>query len=525
MSNAIFPIDQLTRADITTILKDLKSLFGLEVKLNAKTEDLKLALIDSFKNLECLDYVIANYSPVDRFNAELTLIAKQLGLKLTLKKCLSVLMPRIDPTPSPVSTQDRVKSVKPGSKVNALPRKIEKVKDLSAVSLQDQFASIGFKDQNGELVLTDVAQIILTTLWELDPVEYSGLAPNGHVRQNGYYSPALITVKPVTQQVESGKLDQDGNKIYRDVPIYRVNHRTVIESNKVLRNSSRNGVSDRKLDLLPLIADNEVLIDNIESVQWFVTSPKETRPDQRKTASTLRKNTVKTKLSWSTRYVRTVLDPSVSYGIEVSLPVSMDTLDPDNCRKVKYRLVLENHGKVSLYQDGMLSQVIGRWHSSFDHTTGELEVNYNLSKDNVRLKSWLNPISEGLDRLVKSQGRAAKSNLSLTMLNNLCQDHRKQYGSKWSLAKYRSFKSKARKAVYSLYYHNPDKDHPSYREPNPRSPLPYDIQRLCFALDSRKDLTESERAEYNKALIGYALYANLIGGSKKRNDTFKDRRY
>lgn len=517
MSNAIFPLDQLTRADFIAILKDLRSFFGVEVKLNVKTEDLKLALIDSFKDLEILDYVICQYSPVDRFNSELAIIAKQLGLKLTLKKCLSRLMPKVDPAPSPVSTQDQVKSVKPGSKVNALPKKIGKVKDLSAVSLQDQFAYIGFKDQNEDLVLTDVAQIVLTTLWELDPVEYPDIAPNVHVRQNGYYSPCVITVKPVTQQIETGKIDQDGNKIFRDMPVYRPNPRTVIEANKVLRNSSRNGVADRKLDLLPLISNDEVLIDNIVSVQWFVTSPIETRPDQRKTASTLRKNTVKTKLSWSTRYVRTTLDPKVSYGIDVSLPVSMDTLDPDNCKKTKYRLVLENHGKVSLYHNGSLYMVIGNWHSSFDPSTGELEVNYNLSKDNVRLKAWLKPISEGLDRLVRSQGRAAKSNLSLTMLNNLCQDHRKQYGAKWSLAKYRAFKSKARKAVYALYYHHPDKNDPTYREPNPLSPLPYDIQRLCYALDNRQDLTESERAEYNKAIIGYALYAGLIVSTKRRN--------
>lgn len=515
MSNAIFPLDQLNRADLTTILKDLRSIFGLEVKLNAKTEDLKAALIDSFKDLKILDYVIANYSPVDRFNSELALIAKQLGLKLTLKKCLSVLMPKIDPAPNPVSTQDRIKAVKPGSKVNTLPKKIGKVKDLSAVSLQDQFASVGFKDQNDELILTDVAQIVLTTLWELDPVEYPDIAPNGHVRQNGYYSPAIITVKPVTQQIETGKVDQDGNKVYRDMPVYRVNHRTVIEANKVLRNSSRNGVSDRKLDLLPFIAGNEVLIENIVSVQWFVTSPIEARPDQRKKASTLRKNSIKSKRSWSTRYVRTVLDPQVSYGCEVNLPLKTKT--------VKYRLVLEAHGKVSLYQNGSLYRVLGRWNSHFDHATGQLSVDYFTGEDYP--VEWIEPVALALDRLVKSQGKAARSNLSLTMLNNLCQDHRKQYGSRWSLAKYRDFKSKARKAVYGLYYHNPDPKNPNYREPNPKSPLPFDVQRLCYALDNRQDLTEGERAEFNKALIGYALYAGLVGGTKRRNDTFRDRHY
>lgn len=517
MSNAIFPIDQLTRADLTTIIKDLRSKFGVECKLNAKTEDLKTCLIDSFRDLECLDYVISEYSPTDRFNGELAIISKQLELPLTLKKCMQRLIPEVKTvhTPSAIPT-----APKPKPKSDVKPKKIGKIKDIAAVSLADQFASVGFKDQNGDVTLTDVSQIVLTVLWELDPVEYPDLAPNGFVRQHGYYSPCIIHIKPVTKLVDIGKIDDEGNKIYREVPVYRPNQRTVVEANKVLRNSSRNGVADRKLDLLPIISGNQVLLDNIERVEWFTTQPPEVKADQKKTASTLRKNAVKNKLSWSTRYVRTVLDPQVSYGIEVSLPVDSESTDP-NTKRVKYRLVLENHGKVSLYRQGSLYQVIGRWHSSFDHNTGQLEVNFHLDKDNRRLNGWSQPISEALDRLVRSQGRAAKSNLSLTMLNNLCQDHRKTYGSKWSLSKYRDFKSKARKAVYALYYHHPDKNDPTYREPNPMSPLPFDIQRLCYALDNRQDLTEVERADFNKAIIGYALYAGLIGQGRKNNHSLK----
>lgn len=525
---SLFNVNELSHSQVKTILKDLRDHFGITgIKLNLDTATLRSMLSDSLtlgNDHSILDYVLSEYLDDSKLTQDLYNTVSLLGsLPLTLAKLQSL---GFNALPKPTEVKpDPVAKVK----VKFLPYR--KDQNLAAIGLSDKFRSIGFKDQNGTVYKDDVAELVLTNLWDHDDPIF---APSASIKTTGYFTPCRVWIKPETQQIEA--TDKDGQTIIINRPIYQVNPLTVIEANKVLRNSERNRVSDKKYVLKPLFAGNDLLLENIGSVEWYSHDPSVvTLRDQDIKASRLRKAKVKTKITWGAKYHAIALDPSLSYGVSVPSPYEIERQaktkkDKFKVRTQQYKVVLSQHGRILLTCNGKLIQDLGRWESNFDQKTKTLGIAY-LWANNGDLEgidpTWYYDLNQALDRLIKSQGKDVRSRLDLTLLARLAEDHANDYTKRLGSKRYKALKRQARSTIFNLYYHNPDpKLSPDLREPNPKSPLPYEIQRVCEKLTIDTALTEDQRARLNVILVGYALYKGLIGkGTKTEVSTKLNKAY
>jgi hypothetical protein len=515
---SLFNVNELSHSQVKAILKDLRDYFQITgIKLNLNTDTLRSMLSDCLtlgNDHTILDYVLSKYLDDSKLTQDLYNTVSLLGsLPLTLAKLqdlgFNALSKPTEVKPDPVAKVTESKS-------KFLPYR--KDQNLAAIGLINSFRSVGFKDQNGTVYRDDVAELVLSQLWD-----HTEFGPSGAIKTTGYFTPCRVWIKPETQAVES--TDKDGLPTIINRPIYQVNPRTVIEANKVLRNSERNRVADKKFVLKPLFSGNDLLLENVGSVEWYSHDPSVNKlRDQDIKASRLRKSKVKTKITWGSKYYAIALDPSLSYGVSVPSPYQ------GSAKTDKFKIVLSQHGRILLLCNGKLSQDLGRWESNFDQKTNTLGIAY-LWANNGDLKGidplWYQDLNAALDRLIKSQGRDVKSRLDLTLLARLAEDHANDYTKRLGSKRYKALKRQARSAVFSLYYYNPDpKLSPDLREPNPKSPLPYEIQRACEKLTTDKGLTEDQRARLNTVLVGYAVYKGLIGkGTKTEVNTRLNKSY
>jgi hypothetical protein len=480
---------ELSYKQLQSIALEINEVTGSEIKRNDKKQALTLSIIEtSQSNIEAMDIWLSNYLTDEVLISQASDI-KALDLTRCLARINQILDARINAGKAMAKTQrntasqetlQRDTSVLPENR-ELLPRVIDKtISEISVNSpnLQDAFRDIGFTDQNGTVYRGQVAERVLTELWSSDNPT---IKPPLEVKTSGYRVMAIVEIAPETKEI----IDKDGNVSFR--PIFISNQKTVIENNRVLSNSGNHGHATRVYDLRPLFTNNAVNIDNIVSVNWIVTATEDKRQQNIK-ASSYRKNAVKSKISWHTRYIAVDFDARVSYGKLITLPLD---------GKVKCRLVLETTGSINLYRDDKLWLTVGRYSVQYDHASNTLLATGDHFSKNVK-PEWYPILDKHIQDLISSNSHIVDRHNEKTFLELLAHDeYRRCFGSKLDNRQYKKVRGKARKAIFNLYHSNPDA-------------LDYDLQKVCHRLHNDKSLDDDTRSFYNKCIIGYAHYKGLI---------------
>jgi hypothetical protein len=481
---------ELSYNQLQSIALEINETCNTEIKRNDKKNILTQAIVETSQtNVEAMDIWLSNYLTDE------VLISQASDMKaLDLKRCLArvndILESRINSTKAVTRTPrntasketlQRGVSVLPENR-ELLPRKIDKtISEISVNSpnLKASFNDVGFTDQNGTVYRGQVAERVLTELWLSDnPV----IKPPLEVKTTGYRAMAIVEIAPETKEV----IDKDGNVSFR--PIFISNQKTIVENNKVLNNSANHGHATRVYDLRPLFTNNAVNLENIVKVDWIVTATEDKR-QQNKTVSSYRKNSVKTKISWKTRYIAVDFNPTVSYGKLITLPLDDKT--------IKCRLVLEVTGSINLYRNDVLWLTVGRYSVQYDHASNTLLATGDHFSKNVK-PEWYPILDKHIQDLIASNSHIVDRHNEKTFLELLAYDeYRRCLGKKLDNKQYRKIRSKARKAIFKIYLSNPDA-------------LAYDLQKVCHRLHNDKSLDDNTRSFYNKCIIGYAHYKGLI---------------
>lgn len=321
-------------------------------------------------------------------------------------------------------------------------------------SLQSDFATIGFTDNNGDLVRGDIAQTVLTELW--------GKAPS-FVQASGYYVPAKILF-----DTEKDKIETQNGTVARSLK--QQNETTIIESNKVTRQGYHTTI--QRLILKPYDAVHVVDID------WIVSEATIPKKPQNKRKQQYYKGKVKQKISWGTRYMPDAnkLPEHIALGETIRL-------DGVTCK------ICFKDGKISLYsQDGITPMYdVGYYvidKQGFDITWERITPKYQYAFDKAA-ESLLDKVSkahtEALahyteDSIWSQVGRRLKGNTRRPKLK------------------------KARKYVFNRYR-------------RADSLLPLDVKAACAKLDN-PHISEKTRVYANNVLLGYYLDMSRASGQR-----------
>lgn len=339
--------------------------------------------------------------------------------------------------------------------------------------LHQSFSSIGFMTQQGLHCKGEYADRVLSALWPEYPV---------HLRPHGYITCATIEIRKVT------KLNSAGVNVKVRIP----KTSTVIQANEVLRNSADQGTSYTIYDTQPLFSSKTVnkngryyagesvfLRENIVSIDWNVNKIEVKKP-QHKETSTIRKSSVKSKISWGTGYIACNLPDNVAMGIPVSLPDC-----PPNMR-----LVLEPHGNITLYQEGVVFSSIGRWKKEYNKKQNTL-IASGFYHETVNPK-WVETLDSKINQIFSSSLRSVDRHLDDLFYSSYGNQGRQYLGKRTNRQKKR-LKGQARKFCFSLY----DKD---FRK------LPHHVTLACERLKQDQSLTPDKRKDFNDILVGYYAY-------------------
>jgi hypothetical protein len=480
----------LSYNQLQAIALEINQTIGSQIKRNDKKNILTQAIVvTSQTNVEAMDIWLSNYLTDEVLISQASDI-KTLDLTRCLARVNQILAARINSSkavtkaPRNTTSQETLQrdvSILPENR-ELLPRKIDRaVQEISVNSpnLKSSFSDVGFTDQNGTVYRGEVAERVLTELWLSDnPI----IKPPLEVKTSGYRVMAIVEIAPETKEI----IDKDGNVSFR--PIFISNQKTIVENNKVLSNSASHGHATRVYDLRPLFTNNSVNLENIISVDWIVKATEDKR-QQNKTVSSYRKNAVKSKISWHTRYIAVDFDARVSYGKLITLPLDNKT--------VKCRLVLETTGSINLYRNDVLWLNIGRYSVQYDHASNTLLATGDHFSKNVK-PEWYPILDKNIQDLISSNSHIVDRHNEKTFLELLANDEfRRCFGRKLDNRQYKKVRGKARKAIFNLYHSNPDA-------------LDYDLQKVCHRLHNDKSLDDKTRSFYNKCIIGYAHYKGLI---------------
>lgn len=485
----------LSYSALQKIALEINQACSTDIKRNDKKDVLIESILQTCENSLIASDIWLSYSLTDE-----QLIEQKDSIDKTLPKCFTRLNEIISTRlKTSKATKTEVRSAVPvktfasdnpdtlgKAKSRVESRNIGKLnREISAntPNLQDDFARIGFSDQNGTLYRGEIAQQILTDLWDYDG-KNTLIRPPFQVRSEGYKHPAIVHIFPVTKE----------NVLGNDIPVRISNQTTVIQNNKVLRNSHNHGhtANQRLYDLKPLLSDGIVLLENIQKVEWFKTV--ESKKPQDKKSSSYRKNSVKSKIIWQTKYIAVDFSPKVSYGKLITLPI----YEPSP-KTVKCRLVLETTLAINLYRDDKLWLTVGRYSVQYDKSTNTLTA-CGEHFTNALLPGWEPILDKNIQGLIASNSHKIDTHNELTFLESIAyHEYRNSHGKTLNNKQYTKLKRQARKAMFSLYHSNPEA-------------LPSDVRKVCHKLDNDASLAldHKERSKLNKILIAYAKYQGLV---------------
>ena len=460
------------------------------IKLSGKGRNQKAILADIEKFVNELDENTLRLLEENREIANHTSTIKMVS-DFKLSKCLEYLenihvIKTEEVKPKPEKTISKFRKYKPSSSHYI---------SANSPNVVDQFSRIGFVDQNGYPYLGNEARVVLQALWDCDDREE--IRPPKEVKQSGYHIQATVTISPVTKEVE---VVRDGILTKQNRPIY-ISHRQFVYENgnkncKVITQGF-NGSKIRAVDTKEIIRGNEVFLDNILSVDWHVGKKIEVRKPQNIGTTQLRKQSVKTKISWGTGYVSAEYDGNIAYGNNILLPDN-NGLDSST----RYRVVLETSGQINLYtvKTCELFITLGTFTSAYNTNTNKHDIEIRLYKSIYEERPyWVQPLDKGIQGILFSISNSKKDSLyeSVTARNfakigEFFRDKQKGLSKK----KQKKEKAKARKAIFGLY----DKGYN----------LPIDVIRACDELRFHKGLEDKHRSYYNRLILGY--YQSEIEG-------------
>jgi hypothetical protein len=355
-------------------------------------------------------------------------------------------------------------------------------------NLQSSFQQIGYTDQNGFSVLGDEAARVLTALYTIRKDSlYSSLRPPQNLIDSGvYYYPCRLEIEPEYTQVEL-----DGKIIKR--PVYIPHTTTRVVSNKVVSQGFNSKTRTLSLQALffsaPIKSSNgkivgysepEIQLDRVKSIQWGTITRIETKKGQNKKTSTYKKDKVKSKISWGTKFVGVNWDHTLTHGITVSLPN-----DPGNTSSKRYRMVLEPSGNISLYnKNNTLFGLIGKYSVEYSQTHNS----FDLKGSWVGVPAhWIQSLDKNISRLIYSNSRIQEKLKSEMVVTHNHVKFAKQVRSRLTPRQYKRLNQNARKVAFH-WLDNPEK----------KSLLPIDVMQACLLLRDKQIILTKQDGELVK---------------------------
>lgn len=399
-----------------SILKSVCSAYNeshdisLKIKLNQSADSLLVCLIDRW-DTKALDIALTRL-----FNAELLTDSEVKEYRSILAghcpKFMTVTQPKSDPKFGQAYRQNRLDyhsaqgNIAVGNQTGDIV-KVEKNKSkvktsiiALSPSLESQFSNVGYMLGNtGQLIKGEYACKVLSELWQDESIEWDTCYLTA-----GYLEPITINTKPQSERIYLTEYINKWSDIEKELAIklrphavnynggYKIpavlpadqlddkdlSHETALftlqdteyyqrwvdkttyqthptelkRAGKIERQGFKTNVKDPLLR--PLLGNNGLIINNIESIEFARFELKRLGSAAKYAArrSTPRKQSVKTKISWGTRFIPVIENQQVALSGSISLP---------NRGNSKDKIVLMPDGKVILTANGVKESILGHF--------------------------------------------------------------------------------------------------------------------------------------------------------------------
>lgn len=505
---------------LKSVAKYAGSVHGLKIALNLSTDILEQKILDT-NNPDILDFYIAEMYDSVHFTAEeVKSFYESFTQYIHLFPRLSSLVGKLYP-PKP----DKVELPKP---------KTKPVYYLGlSESLKQQFSQQGFIIKStGDTITGEYAVRVLSLLWEDDSIIW----PTNY-RQHGYLLPIKIDIRPDSERIyttekldfsEYQKLDPSiklelknlklvknnsgvisipklrsnlelesqgkdfssetplftlGNVAYYqsfiDKPIYTTNPVTIMSKNKgaIISNGFKSSVKQKLLK--PLLGNDGLIVENLLDIEYpnfSVSKPLNSASKYATRRKGPRKTTVKSKISWGTKFIPTVESLEIALCGIVRLP-NRDTRD---------KLLITPMGEINLISDGKVVGKIGR----FDFKARESYWLPGLPDTWVRSAiDKGSPLDRALFELLEGATKRTSKNIDRITIDYAIEGQHKGKINGLTKRELQRLKQNARK--YFLNHDNPEV-------------LPLEVRR---AVDKLNDPASSklQREIANRNLVSYYL--------------------
>jgi hypothetical protein len=501
---------------------------GLKIALNLSTDVLEQKIVDT-NNPDILDfYIVEMYQSVHFTKNECLVFWEHPTIKPNRDKFprLSALIAELFPP-----------------KADKVTVKTEKTKPVFYLglseSLQQQFGSQGFiVASTGDCVTGEYAVKVLSLLWSDDSYSWPV-----HYKQHGYLLPITIDIRPdinriyttqklaqdayqdlnprikaelkkidairnngseiiipkLRSEIELEKQDKDfssetplfsidGVSYYQsfiDKPIFSTNPLTLLTKNKgaLISNGFKSSIKSKLLK--PLVGNDGLIIENILEITYPDFTVSKPLTDASKFASRRknpRKTTVKSKISWSTKFIPTVEKLEIALQGIVRLPGRSD----NPMEKPKDKLLVNPDGSINLVSDGKIVGKIGHLNLKTREGYWLPGIPVNWVEATIENAS---PLDRALSEILEGVSKRASKNLDRLTVDYALENEHKSYINGLSKRELQRLKQSSRK--YFLNHDNLDV-------------MPINVRRSVDKLNDPTS-TKLQREIANRNLMSYYL--------------------
>lgn len=510
---------------LKAVAKYAREKHGLQIALNLSTDVLESKILDT-NNPDILDYYIEQmyqgvYFTKDDIEGFHSSFLSHIDKFPRLSKLHSELFP------------------KPADKVTVKTEKTKPVFYLGlSESLEQQFSSQGFIiASTGDVLTGEYAIKVLSLLWQDENYQWPM-----HYKQHGYLLPVTIDIRPDSERIytteklshkayqeldpqikihlkklnaiknvsgeiiipklrsalELEKQGKDFSKetplfsidniayyqSFIDKPIYSTNPTTILSKNKgaLIQNGFKSSIKQKLLK--PLVGNDGLIHENILEITYpdFTVKPLPKASNYSNRRKTPRKTAVKSKISWSAKFIPTVEKLEIALQGIVRLPGRSDNL----MEKPKDKLLVNPDGSINLVSDGKIVGKIGEidikkregfWFPGIPAAWVEASLE-NAS-----------PLDRALSEILEGVSKRASKNIDRLTVDYAMEKEHKSHINGLSKRELLRMKQSARK--YFLGHDNPDV-------------LPLIVRRSVDKLNDPQS-SKLQREIANRNLVSYYL--------------------